>query len=133
VELNTFSGLFNTNPSTDRELYSFCGSPIYIAPETLLKKAYDFKVDYYALGILLYEMLTGNPPFNFKKADLIKKAKLTQEVIYPAKLDLRIRDLLENLLHKDPDQRMSNFEYYKERLYDLGVDMNVIEKDRYQY
>ena len=78
-------------------------------------------------------MLTGNPPFNFKKADLIKKAKLTQEVIYPAKLDLRIRDLLENLLHKDPDQRMSNFEYYKERLYDLGVDMNVIEKDRYQY
>jgi len=49
----------------ERELYSFCGSPIYIAPETLKKEAYDFKVDFYALGILFYEMLTGQPPFNF--------------------------------------------------------------------
>lgn len=65
------------NFTADRGLYSFCGSPIYIAPETLLKKAYGFKVDYYAMGILLFEMLTGKPPFNFKKADLIKKAKLT--------------------------------------------------------
>ena len=46
-------------------MYSFCGSPIYIAPETLKKEAYDFKVDFYALGILLFEMLTGQPPFNF--------------------------------------------------------------------
>lgn len=82
------------------------------------------------MGILLYEMLTGNPPFNFKKADLIRKAKLTQEVKYPSKLDPRIRDLLENLLHKNPDLRISDYEYYKDRLYELGIDMEIIETDR---
>jgi serine/threonine protein kinase len=59
-----------------RANYSFCGSPIYIAPETLERKPYDHKVDYYALGILLFEMLTGQPPYNFKQADLIKNAKI---------------------------------------------------------
>lgn len=116
-----------------RELYSFCGSPIYIAPETLQRKAYDFKVDYYALGILLFEMITGKPPFNFKKADMIKKAKLTQEVSYPLGFDPRVKIIIESLLHKDPRERIADVPFYAKKLKELGVDLEIIKKDRYTF
>ena len=133
IKLTDFGLARRFNLSKARDIYSFCGSPIYIAPETLARKAYDHKVDYYAMGILLYEMLTGMPPFNFKKADLIKKAKLTKEVEYPSSMDPRIVELLQCCLHKNPDKRVIDYNFYTEKLARLGVDMNLIETDRYVY
>jgi serine/threonine protein kinase len=42
---------------------SFCGSPEYMSPEMLIGQGHGFAVDYYSLGAILYEMLTGLPPF----------------------------------------------------------------------
>lgn len=43
--------------------YTFCGSPEYMAPEMLSKSGHTYSVDYYCLGALLYELVTGSPPF----------------------------------------------------------------------
>ncbi len=56
-------GLSKPNMSPENFAYSFCGSPEYMAPEMLLKTGHNFMVDCYCLGALLYELVTGLPPF----------------------------------------------------------------------
>lgn len=91
-------GLAQQLESKDNQVYSFCGSPIYIAPETLEKVPYDIRVDFYALGVLLYEMIVGAPPFINRDAEVLKKLKLVGTVTYPASMNLIVRDLIEKCI-----------------------------------
>jgi len=56
-------GLSKVLASHETLTNSFCGSPEYMSPEMLLGTGHGFGVDYYSLGAILYEMLTGLPPF----------------------------------------------------------------------
>lgn len=98
IKLTDFGLARKMDDSERNENLSFCGSPIYIAPETLLKEPYNRKVDFYALGVLLYEMTVGHPPFNDKSAAEIRKMKLRSEASYPSNLDQRIKKILEKCL-----------------------------------
>jgi len=56
-------GLSKPDMDINEFAYSFCGSPEYMAPEMLLKVGHTYPVDYYCLGALLYELVTGLPPY----------------------------------------------------------------------
>jgi len=61
VKLTDF-GLSKTDVSHNSAASSFCGTPFYIAPEMVKKKRYGKPIDCWAIGILLFELVTGNPP-----------------------------------------------------------------------
>ena len=71
-------GLSKPSMEKDKMAYSFCGSPEYMSPEMLKKEGHSNSVDIYGLGLILYEMLFGLPPFynpDFRKIFHVKEKK----------------------------------------------------------
>lgn len=85
---------------------------IYQAPEILDSKQYDAKGDLWSVGIILYECLTGSSPY---KADnylqLIAKIK-SETIRMPNNISPECRDLLQNLLKVDPNERISFEDFF---------------------
>ena len=84
---------------------SIIGTPEYMAPEVLKGEDYGFGVDWWSLGVVIYDMMLGKPPFtgNSHKAILDKIMKNKLKIPYYFSMDLK--DLLNKLLNKNPDKR----------------------------
>ncbi|KAF7682510.1 cAMP-dependent protein kinase catalytic subunit PRKX [Astathelohania contejeani] len=90
-----------------------CGTPEYIAPEVLLREKHERMVDYWALGVLIYEMLTGSPPFYSEDAIQTYKYILNCKVHIPPRMDKSASDLILRLLEKNPKKRIYSIEEIK--------------------
>eukprot|EP00918_Siedleckia_nematoides_P033129 GHVU01071946.1.p1 GENE.GHVU01071946.1~~GHVU01071946.1.p1 ORF type:complete len:368 (+),score=52.38 GHVU01071946.1:106-1209(+) len=88
--------------------WTVCGTTEYMAPEVVLNKPHDTAVDMWALGILIYEMLVGEPPFNctntLKAYNLIVQG--FQMWKFPPKLVRQDRDLIKKLCRVNPQERL---------------------------
>ena len=88
--------------------YSLCGTPDYMAPEIVLKKGCDKAADWWALGILLYELLVGFTPFYDKDPANIYKNIINGKMKLPNNFDKDAQDLIINLLYFEPQYRIGN-------------------------
>jgi len=85
--------------------YTLCGTPEYIAPEVLLNKGHGKGVDWWTLGILMYEMLVGQPPFVDDDPMGIYQQILAGKVNFPRFIDRNAKSLIKKLLVADLTKR----------------------------
>ncbi|CAD8051183.1 unnamed protein product [Paramecium sonneborni] len=105
-------GLSKPDMTSEDFAYSFCGSPEYMAPEMLMKTGHNYLVDCYCLGALLYELISGLPPYYSHNTQEIYNSILTENIQFPdyVQISEELKDLIISLLQKDPTERLGQKE-----------------------
>ena len=109
--------------------YTFCGTPGYVAPENVLAHGYNYSVDWWGLGVLLYVLLTGRQPFSSPKTDdpMVVMRRIVDEnwhfkyppyLSAPAKVSIQLRAVLHALfkallngIHIDQPTSLTDLSY----------------------
>ena len=112
---------------------TLCGSPLYMAPEILRYEKYDATADLWSVGTVLYELLTGRPPFRATNhIDLLRKVEQSRDVIRFAEepaVSAEMKEFIRGLLKRNSVERMGFNDFFDHRLI-KGEIPGVAEEDR---
>ena len=130
--------MINPNAARKLEAATICGTPEYIAPEVILGKKYNQSVDYYGLGLLIFEMLSGYNPY--KVQDFNGNTNMMFEMIVNEKIQFSFpkrnftdsaKSICLGLMAKNPYKRLGNgktgINEIKKHAYFKGINWEKLE------
>jgi serine/threonine protein kinase len=120
--LLTDFGLSKISLSDDDRCNSLLGTIDYMAPEVIQGKPYGKACDWWSLGALGYDLLTGSPPFRGNNHAKLQEKIVKQKLVLPYFLGPDAKDLLTRLLRKEPSKRLG---------YHMQKDLQIIKKHRF--
>ena len=86
---------------------TICGTPVYLAPEIINEFGHDEKIDIWCVGVLLFELLTGEPPWEGDDVTTVKNNIAQMRIKWPRKMDPDARDIISKILRYIPEERPS--------------------------
>jgi len=108
---------------------TFCGTPEFLAPEVLTETSYTRAVDWWGLGVLIFEMLVGESPFPGDDEEEVFDSIVNDEVRYPRFLSLESIAIMRRLLRKNPERRLGSSERDAEDVKKQAFFRNVFWED----
>jgi serine/threonine protein kinase len=109
VKITDFGFAKRIDPTV--KTWTLCGTPEYLAPEIILNKGHGKAVDWWACGVLMYEMLVGYPPFYSEDRMALYQNILSGKVDYPRHVSRQARDLISKLLTADLTRRLGTLRH----------------------
>ncbi|KAM3620806.1 uncharacterized protein V6R79_002229 [Siganus canaliculatus] len=121
-------GMCKENVLGEAKATTFCGTPDYIAPEILLGQKYTFSVDWWSFGVLVYEMLIGQSPFQGDDEDELFESIRSDTPHYPRWITKESKNLIELLFERDPSRRMEFARKIRTHPFFKTINWTALEK-----
>lgn len=123
-------GLAKENIKGNNLSTSFCGTPAYLAPEMVKRKGVGKSADIYGIGAVLYEMISGTPPFFANDINTLYNNIIKNKLMLHSYFSEPLSDLLKKLLNRDPESRIGiiDKEEIKRHEFFKGIDWKKLAK-----
>ena len=90
-----------------RRRYTICGTPFFLPPEIVNEKGHDENADIWSIGVLLFELITGNVPFEGNNMEEVGNNIVNLKIKWPSDMDPDAKDLVSKILRLNQNERLS--------------------------
>ena len=108
---------------------TYCGTPVYLAPEMIEEIGHDEHLDIWCIGVLLFELLTGNVPFKGKSIESLNNNILQLKITWPKDISITAKNLISKILKREPGERISLVDMLKHPFFKQKLNNEHLEDE----